>query len=218
MYVLVGNDYDPHLIFFCITNITINFHHMVSRFSRKNGIVGLLVLNSIKRSLGKLAMYLTNKILGVISWSLTWVAKVSYNLCLASCLFLGSCIKCFTRVDMLSHTRMALSETSTFSNHLVGQNIFGKDSDSSKGDDWYLDRNWLTLSWRRLLSYRNQSIDLQSKSTFSFYMIKSSVIKELSYLECITSFLQNLTGTSICSSSTTLLSDLSNMTLKNDGF
>ena len=191
---------------------------MVSRFSRKNRIVGLLVLNSIKRSLGKLAMYLTNKILGVISWSLTWVAKVSYNLCLASCLFLGSCIKCFTRVDMLSHTRMALSETSTFSNHLVGQNIFGKDLDSSKGDDWYLDRNWLTLSWQRLLSYRNQSIDLQSKSTFSFYMIKSSVIKELSYLECITSFLQNLTGTSICSSSATLLSDLSNMTLKNDGF
>ena len=83
---------------------------------------------------------------------------------------------------------------------------------------WPLYHNLLTLSWRRLLSYRNQSIDLQSKSTFSFYMIKSSVIKELSYLECITSFLQNLTGTSICSSSTTLLSDLSNMTLKNDGF
>ena len=203
MYVLVGNDNDAHLIFFCITNIAINFHHMVSRFTRKNGIFGLLVLNSIKRSLGKLAMYLTNKMLGVISWSLTWVAKVSCNLCLASCLFLGSCIKCFTRVDMLSHTRMTLSETSTFSTHLAGQNIFGKDSDSSKGDDWYLLRNWLTLSWWRLLSYRNQSIDLQSESTFSFYMIKASIMKELSYIECITTFLQNLTGTSICFSSTT---------------
>ena len=146
----------------------------------------------------------------MISWSLTWVAKVSCNLCLASCLFLGSCIKCFTRVDMLSHTRMTLSETSTFSTHLVGLNIFG--------DDWYLDRNWLTLSWWRLLSYRNQSTDLQSKSRFSFCMITASVIKELSYLECITSFLQNLMGTSICSSSTTLLSDLSNTTLKNDEF
>ena len=35
----------------------------------------------------------------------------------------------------------------------------------------------LTLSWRRSLSYRNQSIDLLCKS--GFFMIKTSVMKEL---------------------------------------
>ena len=38
----------------------------------------------------------------------------------------------------------------------------------------------LTLSRRRQLSYRNQSIDLQSN--IGFYMITASVIKELSWL------------------------------------
>ena len=37
----------------------------------------------------------------------------------------------------------------------------------------------LTLSWWRLLSYRNQSIDLQSKSMAWFHMIKVSVMKGL---------------------------------------
>ena len=37
----------------------------------------------------------------------------------------------------------------------------------------------LTLSWRRPLSYRNQPIDLRSKSVI--YMITASVIKGLNY-------------------------------------
>ena len=41
-------------------------------------------------------------------------------------------------------------------------------------------KNHLTLSWRRPISYRNQSIDLRSK--FGFYMISASVMKELSVL------------------------------------
>ena len=42
-------------------------------------------------------------------------------------------------------------------------------------------RSHLTLSWRGPLSYRNQSIDLQSKANqwTGFYMITASVIKEL---------------------------------------
>ena len=41
----------------------------------------------------------------------------------------------------------------------------------------------LTLSWRRLFSYRNQPNDLQSKSMDWFYKITASVLKELSVLE-----------------------------------
>ena len=41
----------------------------------------------------------------------------------------------------------------------------------------------LTLSWWRPLSYKNQSIDLQSKSMDGFYMITDSVIKELNTLK-----------------------------------
>ena len=43
----------------------------------------------------------------------------------------------------------------------------------------------LTLSWRRPLSYRNLSIDLQSKSIYQwtgFYMITASVMKRLRIL------------------------------------
>ena len=43
----------------------------------------------------------------------------------------------------------------------------------------------LTVSWRRPLSYRNQSIDLQSKSIYQwtgFYMITASVMKRLRIL------------------------------------
>ena len=39
----------------------------------------------------------------------------------------------------------------------------------------------LTLSWRRPLSYRNQSIDLRSKLRTGFYMITASVMKELKW-------------------------------------
>ena len=38
----------------------------------------------------------------------------------------------------------------------------------------------LTLPWRKPLSYRNQSIDLLTNQWTGFYMITSSVIKELS--------------------------------------
>ena len=37
----------------------------------------------------------------------------------------------------------------------------------------------LTLSWRRPLSYRNQSIDLRANQWSGFYMITDSVMKEL---------------------------------------
>ena len=37
----------------------------------------------------------------------------------------------------------------------------------------------LTLSWRRSLSYRNQSIDLLCKSRTGFYMIGTFAMKEL---------------------------------------
>ena len=39
---------------------------------------------------------------------------------------------------------------------------------------------WLTLLWRRFLSYRNQSIGLQSKS--AFYMIETSVMNKFNTL------------------------------------
>ena len=42
---------------------------------------------------------------------------------------------------------------------------------------------YLTLSWRRLLSYRNQSIDLPSQWA-GFYMITGSVMKGLNLLLC----------------------------------
>ena len=42
--------------------------------------------------------------------------------------------------------------------------------------------NHLTLSWRRQLSYRNQSIDLRSKSMDWFYMITASVMKKVKYI------------------------------------
>ena len=39
----------------------------------------------------------------------------------------------------------------------------------------------LTFSWRRPLSYRNQSIDLRSNQWTGFYMITASVMKGLSH-------------------------------------
>ena len=45
----------------------------------------------------------------------------------------------------------------------------------------------LTLSRRRPISYKNQSIDLQSIDWFGFYMISASVVKELSKTETISS-------------------------------
>ena len=50
--------------------------------------------------------------------------------------------------------------------------------------DWQEDLNkarmfYLTLPWRSPLSYRNQSLDLQSKSMAGFHMITASVMKEL---------------------------------------
>ena len=43
---------------------------------------------------------------------------------------------------------------------------------------------WLTLSWRRPLSYRNQSIDLQSKSVYWFLYdngLRHERVKELNW-------------------------------------
>ena len=39
----------------------------------------------------------------------------------------------------------------------------------------------LTLSWRRPLSYRNQSIDLRSNQWTGFYMITAAVMKQLNW-------------------------------------
>ena len=41
---------------------------------------------------------------------------------------------------------------------------------------------WLTLSWRRSLSYINQSIDLRSKSMDWFLCVGTSVMKDLMHL------------------------------------
>ena len=41
--------------------------------------------------------------------------------------------------------------------------------------------NTLTLLWRRFLSYKNQSIDLLCKKWTGFYMIGTSVMKQLTY-------------------------------------
>ena len=43
----------------------------------------------------------------------------------------------------------------------------------------FLRSQWLTLLWRKSLSYRNQSIDLQSKSVSYFY--RKSSIKDISH-------------------------------------
>ena len=42
-----------------------------------------------------------------------------------------------------------------------------------------MSKGTLTLSWRGPLSYRNQSIDLQSKSVDWFCMITASVMKRV---------------------------------------
>ena len=50
-----------------------------------------------------------------------------------------------------------------------------KDFQHEKSATW----KELTLLWRIPLSYRNQSIDLRSKSMDGFYMITASVMKEI---------------------------------------
>ena len=47
---------------------------------------------------------------------------------------------------------------------------------------WLYESDWeklITLSWRRPLSYRNQSIDWSANQWTGFYMITASVMKEL---------------------------------------
>ena len=55
-------------------------------------------------------------------------------------------------------------------------------------------KNWsnLTLSWRRSLSYWNQSIHLLCKPMDCFYMILTSAMKELKLVEYIRELLESL--------------------------
>ena len=46
---------------------------------------------------------------------------------------------------------------------------------------YYANASELTLSWRRPLSYRNQSIDLRANQWTGFYIITASVMKELTF-------------------------------------